>query len=168
MGVTHGDPVWDDVRQELTLRVIKVFRVHNPVATGTLSYPTRLVYHAHIGLIFLTNHLSQRWHLAEASFIDRPSKMGMSFGAYENRVRAKHTWNGSPRLTYAHYTSTGIRPIFKSMTSLYAKSTTGSNSLYHLKKASQDHVKNRVDARPPNIKLRSSTLVQKPVALKWD
>lgn len=129
MGVSHGDPNWDDVRQVLTLRNIKVFILHSPVETDTPSYPTRLVYHVHIGLMFLTNQLYQQWNAAEAAFIGRPSNMGMACGAYGHSVRAKHKGNDSQLWTYMRYSSTGKSPIFKSMATLYETSTNLANSL---------------------------------------
>lgn len=90
MGVTKGDPIWDNLRTELASRVIQIFRnEQHAVETGTLSYRPRFTEHAHIDLIFLTNPLNQRWIPADATFIDRPTKIGIVFGSFQNRVQAK-------------------------------------------------------------------------------
>lgn len=166
MGVTHGDPNWDDLEDELTARLLKARRQHNPLDTGSLFYPSRLMNNAHRGLTFLTNQLYQLWDRSDTSFILRPSLIGMTSGALKHRVCANPKGHASQRWVYVPYVDAGKSPISQPINTLYDKARTDPTFL-PADKLLSEHFSDRVKDRPPNIKLRHATLLRKPVKLIW-
>lgn len=155
------------MKYELTARRLKVWRQHKPLDTGSLSYFSRLMYHAHSGLIFLTNQLYQRWDRSDTSFILRPSLVGMTFGALTHRVCATHKGDDSQRWVYVPYVDTGNESYRSTNQDALRKGTHKTLRCCLLEKLSFEHFPTRVIVRPPNTELRNAAMIRTPVKLTW-